>query len=224
MDEAAQARIAARAAIDDISPAALRDLIDDRLREASVAPGALTWLSARATGRTIDRSELADRSAGVQLIYDGLDITRTLARAPPWHADEGTTRADMDILAADVLVSRGFSLLARTEAASKAVETVRSFGRDETNRAAGDVTVDRALEADVFELAIVAGMTAAKVDPPDGSRRFAVDLARTLEFDEETPELSAERAVDALADLATECDRSVAAPERIWTGSSATDP
>ena len=224
MDEAARARAAARDAIADISPAHLRDLIDERLRDAPMTPGVLTWLSARATDQPFDRSALAERSAGVQLIYEGLGLTRTIARAPPWHGGDGQTRADLDVLAADVLVSRGFSLLADTEAASTAVETVRSFGRDETNRAIGSGDVDRALEADVFELAIVAGMSATGVEPPPGSRRFAVDLAQSLEFDGEAPELCAESAVDALADLATDRDRPVAAPERIWTGSSATDP
>ena len=96
----------------------------------------------------------------------------------------------MAILAADVLVSRGFYLLARTDAAEDAVAVVRAFGRDQTERegATGDraVGLDRRLETDVLELAVTAGVTAAggRTDDaagladefaPDGPHFAAVD-------------------------------------------------
>jgi hypothetical protein len=81
-------------------------------------------------------------AAGVQLIYEGLRLTRSLAHGEPWTASEADANdGDLAILAADILVARGFYLLARTDAAGKAVRTVQSFGRDQTRRtelAAGD--------------------------------------------------------------------------------------
>jgi len=80
------------------------------------------------------------------------------------------------VLAADVLVARGFALLADTAASEVAVETVRSFGRTETDRNAGR-DPERSLEADVFELAAVAGATIAGGDAPTALRQYCVGLA-----------------------------------------------
>ncbi|MFB6312205.1 MAG: hypothetical protein ABEH64_13610, partial [Salinirussus sp.] len=83
-----------------------------------------------------------------------------------WASGDGDT-ADLEILAADVMVARGFYLLARTDAAGDAVGVVRSFGRDQTaRRETGDPAIDRNLEADVLELAVVAGATVAGVEVP----------------------------------------------------------
>lgn len=225
MDEAARARAAAREALEDVTPRTLRERIFDRLAEAAVAPGVLCLLAARATGRDGDRSALDRRAVGVQLIYDGLQLTRTLARQPPWEDGAGH-RADVDVLAADVLVARGFFLLASTEAAGKAVRTVRSFGRDETTREAGRSAddADRSLEADVFELAIVAGVSGVGATPPAEARTFAVDLAESFADQlPSAPALLSEPAVEALTDLVADRARTPA-PERIWAGTGATDP
>jgi hypothetical protein len=227
MDEADRARAAARDALADVTPERLHERLEERLADAPVTPGALTLLAARATGRDDPHDTLERRAAGVQLIYDGLQLTRTLARDPPWDRDLEHPDADVDILAADVLVARGFFLLARTEAAEYAVETVRAFGRDETNREMGRpdrVLADRTLEADVFELAIVAGVSGVGATPPAGAREFAVDLAAS--FDDglpSAPGLLSEPAVEALEHLVADRARAPA-PERIWAGSGATDP
>lgn len=191
MEEAAAVRRAASEATADVEPAALRETIAECVADRSVVPGVLTLLSARQTsGGDEDLSELA---AGVQLVYDGLSLTRDIAHDDPWsaaHSDTapgrataaaaatdrnghdvpvtdataGRADADMAIIAADVLVSRGFYILAKTDAASDAVGVVQSFGRDQTERetahGARTVELDRNLEADVFELAIVIGVTA----------------------------------------------------------------
>lgn len=138
-------------------------------------PGTLTVLTAHACG--LDGSEgLLERAAGVQLIYDGLRLTRTLSHEEPW-SDGEKDAADVSVLAADVLVSRGFYLLARTQAASAAVDVVRSFGRDQTDRrTTGDASLDAELEADVLELGVVAGATAADVSPSEDLRALASDL------------------------------------------------
>lgn len=159
-----------------------RDDGDSGAGEGIEPAGDLDATAADANGATAaayagDPDGLAGRAAGVQLIYDGLRLTRRLVHAEPWPEAGGSgnpgsldgegVAADMDILVADVLVARGFYLLARTEAATVAVDVVRSFGRDQTERreAADPAALDRELERDVLRLAVVAGVTAAGREP-----------------------------------------------------------
>jgi hypothetical protein len=123
---------------------------------------------------------LSERAAGVQLIYDGLRLTRSLAAAEPWLTGERET-GDLHVLAANALVARGFYLLARTDAAEAAVGVVRSFGRDETERRARGGVPEGTLEAAVLELAVVAGTTAGGDEPTGDLRALAADLAEALE-------------------------------------------
>jgi hypothetical protein len=167
MDEAGRTRRAARDTIDDVEPEALRENIDELLRTRSMSPGALVFRVAETADEGIEPTTVSEHAAGVQLVYDGLRLTRELAHDEPWIQSDHRAEADMSILAADVMVSRGFHLLARTDAARKAVETVRAFGRDQTVRrenATDDPRHDSGLEADILELAIVAAtsLTAAK--------------------------------------------------------------
>jgi hypothetical protein len=177
MEEAAAVRRAALAAVDDVDPARLRDRIEARLEPASMTPGVCTLVSASAAGCDGQLDAITDRAAGVQLIYEGLRLTRALAHDDPWTNGDRDD-ADLDILIADILVSRGFYLLARTEAADAAVDVVRAFGTDQTvRRETDDPTLDRNLEADVLELAVVAGVTAAGIRPSPRLREYASDLA-----------------------------------------------
>jgi hypothetical protein len=193
MDDAVRARRAARDALADIEPERLGEVLRDRLADASTTPSVLTLVSARTLDPTVDQEAVAERGAGVQLIYEGLRLTRTLTHTEPWANgdDDDARRADLDILAADVLVSRGFYLLARTETAGRAVEVVRSFGRDQTRRrdpGADRASLDRNLEADIFALAVAAGTTAAGVQPGDELLEYAAGLARELDTDLPPPE------------------------------------
>jgi hypothetical protein len=152
-------------------------------------------------GRSAPVVSVEERAAGVQLIYEGLRLTRALADDPPWDGDPPHTDSNVDVLAADVMVARGFSLLARTEAADKAVETVQSFGRDETDGQQGRAAPPHALEADVFELAVLAGTTAFGVEPADGLLSYAAELAASLDGDRpEPPEPVPEEVEQAMAD------------------------
>ena len=186
MDDAARVRDAAREALADIEPPRLRDALYDRLDDASMAPAVFSLLCARALGSGVDVDALAERAAGVQLIYEGLRLTRTLAHDEPWTTADLETdlEADLEMLAASVLVSRGFYVLARTEAADHAVETVRAFGRDQTHRrepGADAAALDRGLESSVFVLAAIAGATAVDVDPPTPLVEYATTLARDVD-------------------------------------------
>jgi hypothetical protein len=212
MDDAVRARDAARDALADIEPERLRETLHDRLAGASMTPAVLSLVSARAIDPCVDADGIVERAAGVQLIYEGLRQARTLAHDEPWRtADtDGDVAADLDVLAANVLVARGFYLLARTEAADRAVEVVRSFGRDQTDRrsAADPEALDRNLEADVFALAVVAGATAVGGDPPDELVEYAADLARGYEGDLPPPTAALpERTVERIASLSTGDDR-----------------
>ena len=187
MDDAERTRETARQALSDVDPEPLREVLHGRLASASMTPAVLTVVSARALDPGASVDGLCEPAAGVQLIYEGLRLTRTLAHDEPWTTIEGTDiDADLDILAADVLVSRGFYLLARTETADRAVEVVRAFGRDQTRRRGADAdrtALDRNLEADVFALAVAAGTTAVGVDPGDDLLEYAAGLARAFDGD-----------------------------------------
>jgi hypothetical protein len=193
MDEAVLVRDTARETVADIEPPALGDALTGLLTEASVAPGALTLLTARALDPDVDLPGIAERAAGVQLIYDGLRITRFLAHTEPWTADDAEANdiaADLDVLSAVVLVSRGFYLLARTEAAGRAVAVVQQFGRDQTLRQRPDADIDlldRSLEAAVFELAVAAGVTAVDGELDDDLLGVGRELAADVETDELPP-------------------------------------
>lgn len=247
MEKAAAVRGAALGAVGDVEPDRLRERIRERLEDGSMAPGVLTVLSARAAAdRAADRpvatDAVAERGAGVQLIYEGLRLTRTLSHDPPWEresreseasggssgseqrerTDGGDVRlsgadgaspdgaatgvseadaADMDVLVADVLVARGFYLLARTEAAAEAVAVVRSFGSDQTRRrTSGDASFDGELEGDVFELAAVTGTTAAGGEVTAALREHVAELARTDGSLPLAEGLFSEATVGALAD------------------------
>ncbi|MUV60680.1 hypothetical protein GJ634_08010, partial [Halobacterium sp. CBA1126] len=100
MEEAEQARAAARDAVADIEPDGLRAVIDDQVASSSMLPGVLTVLSARVVDGSVDDDAVTRRAAGVQLIYEGLRTTRDLVAEEPWaHTDEQDPSDDLDVLA-----------------------------------------------------------------------------------------------------------------------------
>ncbi|WP_299333528.1 DUF7114 family protein [Haloplanus sp.] len=206
MDNAVRARRVARDTLADIEPERLGEMLRDRLNDASMTPSVLTLVSADAFDTAVDVDSVARRGAGVQLIYEGLRLTRSLAHDEPW-ADGGgaATQADLAILAADVFVSRGFYILARTETAERAVEVVRSFGRDQTRRREPDTdpsAIDRNLEAEVLALAVAAGTTAVGVDPSDDLLSYAAELAREGDADLPPPTALTDATADRILTLA----------------------
>lgn len=183
MEQAELARRGAREALADIEPPRLAERIDAVLTAGSMAPGALVSLVARSADPAVDPDTLEERAAGVQLIYEGLRLTRRLAHEEPWADSEEQTDANLDVLAADILVSRGFYLLAMTDAADRAVETIRAFGRDQTRRREPDAdreALDANLERDVFELAGVAGASAVEPAVPSEAEAALAGIAREV--------------------------------------------
>ncbi|QLK24854.1 hypothetical protein HYG81_12115 [Natrinema zhouii] len=228
MENADSCRRAAVEAVADVEPPRLHEYIDSILDRASMVPAVLTLESAAAMGadgRVLedetercrdaesepdrDRPQASDcdreparietHAAGVQLIYEGLRLTRSLAHDEPWTAtDADASDADLGILAADILVARGFYLLARTDAAGKAVRTVQSFGRDQTRRAdleagseasagtgigtdGGDpASIDASLERDVLELAVRTGAVAVGETPSPRLHAVVAEFAAAV--------------------------------------------
>ncbi|GAB3699015.1 DUF7114 family protein [Halorubrum pallidum] len=221
MDDASRARDAAREALADVEPDQLREALEKRILDAAVTPGVLALITARAIDPDIVLDGVLDRAAGVQLIYEGLRLTRAVAHEEPWVTAPTRTSdidADMDVLTADVLVSRGFSLLACTDAAGAAVEVVRAFGRDQTLRdreetdPATATALDRNLEVDALELAVVAGTTAVGGDTPEELLAYARELA--ADYDGEFPppgRALPETTADRIADIS---DRAVTVTDR----------
>ncbi|WP_158055477.1 DUF7114 family protein [Halorussus halophilus] len=195
MEPAVRARDAGREAVQDITPKPLRDRIHALLDDSAMVPAVLTLSSADAAdGETAGQPSqsytvegVAERAAGVQLIYEGLRLTRTLAGDTPWEKESPHTDANIDVLAADVMVARGFYLLARTDAADKAVETVQSFGKDQTDRQQGRDGTENGLEGDVFELAVVAGTAVVGRTPPTALLAYVSALAADTDADDSDP-------------------------------------
>jgi hypothetical protein len=206
MDNAVRARRVARDTLADIEPERLGEMLRNRLDDASMTPSVLTLVSADAFDTAVDVDSVARRGAGVQLIYEGLRLTRSLAHDEPWaDGDAAATQADLAILAADVFVSRGFYILARTETAERAVEVVRSFGRDQTRRRESDAdpsAIDRNLEAEVLGLAVAAGTTAVGVDPSDDLLSYAAELARESDAGLPPPAALTDATADRILTLA----------------------
>ena len=176
--------------------------------------GAPSETAASTTARpatTLDPEAIAHHAAGVQLIYEGLRLTRSLSHAEPWMDTTGDSRADLEILAADILVARGFYLLARTDAAETAVRTVRHFGRDQTRRAEPDLdaaaaaALDANLERDVLTLAVETGATAVGASTPPELLTLAEDIAAAADRTFPSaidclPELEGVEGVDSLVE------------------------
>lgn len=195
MEEAERCRQVTRGLVADVEPDRLRAVIHDELAERSVLPGVLAMATAEALREGSgagsgaipgDRAIAESRSdggvdaatpeadaAGVQLVYAGLALTRSLIHSDPWAGADGergpaADRADMAILAADVMVARGFVQLAGSPGCRSAVRTAQAFGRNQTLREEPGADVERLdadLERDVLELAIVAGAGAVGAEP-----------------------------------------------------------
>jgi hypothetical protein len=221
MEEASEVRATALELTSDIESVPLGDRIDALVRDASMTPGALTILTARTMGGDDLLEAAATRGAGVQLSYDGLRLARRLVQDDASWTEPDRTDHYLELLVSEVLVSRGFYHLARTETADTAIETVRRFARNQTRRQPPDVDsddVDSTLETDVVQLAIEAGATLVYPTPPAELVTYAEDLARDLEV---TPLPSAGV---ALADVGEDLRRIAANQAPVDRSASADQP
>lgn len=176
MTESTAVREALTSTLADIEPPAFHERLTAVLADEPVTPGVLTVRTARVLDPDIETEVGAMRGAGVQLSYEGLRLTRAIIRersTPESISVDGIRNGDspenqyyLDLLAAEVLVSRGFYHLATTGVAGQAVEIVRRFGRNQTHELESGIHPEASLEVDVIKLAVNAGMDLAGVESP----------------------------------------------------------
>lgn len=163
----------------DIEPAPFQSRVAEAAGERPLLPGVLAVRVARTLDPGVDIEAAATRGAGVQLCYEGLELTRSVLRNRPWADDD--EEYQQDLLVAEVLVSRGFSLLATTGVVRDAIAIVQRFGRTQTNlEALGGRHDDDPLEVDVLELAVNAGADLVLDGLSPSVRSHSGDIARDL--------------------------------------------
>ena len=209
MEEAPRVREALRESLREIDPDPFRARLERTLEGRPLTPGILTVRTARAIDGTVATEAAAERAAGVQLIYEGLRLTRRLVETEPWPpAGEGDP--DVDVVAAEVLVARGLNQLAHTGVRDRVVEIIRRFGRTHSRDADGQPldgqAAEPSLEADVVVLAIAAGADLSAQTVPPGLIEYARELAAKIDAD---PLPDGEQ----IGDVADDVDRIVAAVE-----------
>tara|TARA_B110000263_G_C15196510_1_gene458594 strand:- start:9 stop:659 length:651 start_codon:yes stop_codon:yes gene_type:complete len=158
-------------AVSKVEPSQLKELILNRIDQKPSIFGLITTIIANENAESSDElnQSIDEKAAGVQLIYEGLKLTQELVRDEGWKHEENKLQADLELLAADVMVSRGFNLLSHTPAAKKAVETIRSFGQTESifsNGLEKNSSSEESLEKDLFELSIITGFYLLNKKPP----------------------------------------------------------
>lgn len=188
MEEASTVRAVALELVGDIETVPLGERIEGLLDDVEVTPGTLTVMTARAFGGNVEAART--RGAGVQLSYEGLRLARRLAADEVIWETEDRTDEYIELLVSEVLVSRGFYHLARTEVADTAIETVRRFARNQTIRQMPDydpADVDSTLEIDVINMSVEAGATLTRPSLSGELRSYADDLAHELDSDPLAP-------------------------------------
>lgn len=158
MDELRALRDALNGSLDDLEPPPFYDRVTTVVGDTPYTPGVLTIRTARAIDPGADVEAAAARGAGVQLCYEGLELTRSILRSRPWENGEDPDDYYQDLVVAEVLVSRGFYNLAETGIVNDAVDIVKRFGRTQTTAdQLGSRDPDEPLEVDVLALAVNVG-------------------------------------------------------------------
>ena len=185
MAAAARVRRASVDALAEIEPAELANQLQAIVTDASMVPGMVTILTAETGAEPAARAAL-ERGVGVQLCYEGLRVTRELIRDDSRYRDGDATHGYLELVGAEVLVSRGFANLARTEVAPQTIDIVQRFSRNQTHAYDGTITdapdAARTLEYDVIELAVAAGAELVYEEVPatidDLGRQLATEFDR----------------------------------------------
>lgn len=165
----------------DLEPPPFRNRVTGAIGERPLLPGVLTIRVARRIDATADIQAAAARGAGVQMCYEGLELTRSVLRTEPWEDPDGMEAYHQDLLVAEVLVSQGFNLLAETGVVTDAVAIVQRFGRTQTALDdLGHRHDEEPLEVDVLELAVNAGADLSMDGVSSAVRAHSGDVAREL--------------------------------------------
>lgn len=171
---------ALKRAIADIEPDSFNDHLETVVADRPLTPASVTVATGQAVDGTADGDRLADLGVGVQLIYEGLRLTRELMATDAWLDTTGTTEEDIDVLAAEVLVARGFNRLSETGTVTDAVELMRRFGERRAYERSGIEAADLgSLEGDTLRLAVDTGADAVLSTVPPAIATVGDDLAST---------------------------------------------
>lgn len=172
-------------ALEDIEPDELAMRLQRVVREASMLPGVVTVTAAERLGDGAADQAAVERAVGVQLCYEGLRLTRELIRGAGSYPGDDPTRSYLELVGAEVLVSRGFANLTATGVAPQTIEIVQRFSRNQTLDHAAPAAAEngRTLEFDVIALAVDAGAELAYDTVPATIGDIGRELA--MEFDRE---------------------------------------
>jgi hypothetical protein len=167
--------------VDELEPVSFRDRLVGVASGTSRTPGVLAIKTARALDPAVGLEASATRGAGVQLSYTGLELTRSILREQRWE-DSDTDSYYYDLLAAEILVSRGLYYLSGTGVRRQAVEIVQKFGRTQTEtEELGTRHADEPLEMDVIRLAVDAGADLVMQTTPPSLATYREELADNLQ-------------------------------------------
>lgn len=181
MTEATVVRETLEQSVADIEPSAFRQRLETILADISLTPAVLTVRTARALEPSADVGVCALRGAGVQLTFEGLRLTRSILRDQQWESTSGRQSYYLDLLAAAVLVSRGYYYLADSGVTREAVEAARRFGRYQTYNQNGDLSSEEySLEGDFITLAVNTGADIALQTVPGSVTVYGENLARDI--------------------------------------------
>jgi hypothetical protein len=197
----------------NLEPPQFRSRVLGAVGERPLLPGVLTVRVARRIDAAVDVQAAAARGAGAQMCYEGLELTRSVLRTEPWEDPDGTESYHQDLLVAEVLVSQGFNLLAKTGVVTDAVAIVQRFGRTQTKlEDLGHRHDEDPLEMEVLELAVNAGADLAMDGVSSSVRAHSGAIAREL-LEYPLPDPNQVGAVDDQLD-ALAADARVAGPNR----------
>ncbi|MFC7072555.1 hypothetical protein ACFQJ7_14000 [Halovenus rubra] len=165
----------------DVEPPAFQAHLRNTLGDVSLTPAILTVRTARVLEPSFDEASCALHAAGVQLTYEGLRLTRSILSDELWTQDSNQRNYYLDLLAAAVLVSRGYYYLADSGVTDQAVEAARRFGRYQTYDQNGELTEQEySLEEDFIALAVNAGADMALQTVPPSITAYGESLARDI--------------------------------------------
>ncbi len=164
--------------VEDVDPDELRALVERSMDSADRTPALLCLLSSRLA--TPEPS--VEEAAGIQFVHAGLQVTRGLLEDDSSWIDAAAEpeREDLDLLAADILVTMGFDRL--IDDYRRVTEVVNTFGSSHA-RHLGENQAERESIVDTYAAAVDVGHPG---EPPAFLVEFAEKLA--LENRRETPE------------------------------------
>ncbi len=164
------------AAVDEVYPEELQQLIAGALERVDRTPALLCLLS----GRLASDEPPVESAAGIEFVHAGLEVTRgILDDADAWmDVDVDPVREDLDLLAADVLVTMGFDRL--IDDYRRATDVVNTFGASRARHL--DDGDERESVVETYRAAVDVGHPG---EPPEFLREFAEKLA--VEQVEEAP-------------------------------------